>query len=104
MLVIDGMQIVINGTYERQLRQEIMDKIQFLLTCTKGTIPMNREIGIDADILDLPTYLARNKFTISAMELIETFEPRAAVDEISFMESGTAGNLITKVVLTYNGG
>lgn len=103
MLVIDGVQIIINGAHERRIRQEVMEKIRFLLTCTKGTIPMNREIGIDSDILDLPLYMAQNKFTVSAMELIETFEPRAAVDEISFIESGNAGNLIPKVVLIYNG-
>ena len=102
MLVIDGVQIILNGSHERRVRQEIVEKIRFLLTCTKGTIPMNREIGIDSDILDLPLYMAQNKFTVSAMELIETFEPRAA-DEIRFIQSGNAGNLIPKVVLTYNG-
>ena len=103
VLVIDGVQIIINDLYERELRQEIIDKCMFLLTCIKGTIPMNREIGLDPDIVDSPTYIAQNKYTVSAMELIENFEPRASVEEISFTESGVAGNMIPKVVLTYNG-
>jgi len=45
MIKIDGVQIVINSVYERGLRQELLDKAFFLLSCIKGTIPMNRNIG-----------------------------------------------------------
>ena len=103
MLVIDGVQIIINNVYERELREEILEKARFLLTCIKGTIPMNREIGLDPDIISGPAYIAQNLYTISAIELIEEFEPRASVEEVSFITSGGAGNMIPKVVLTYNG-
>jgi hypothetical protein len=103
VLVIDGVQIVLNGDYERELRNEIIERCMFLLTLIKGAIPMNREIGMDPDIIPQPAYIAQQKYTISAMELIEEFEPRAAVEEISFEVSGDAGNMIPKVVLTYNG-
>ncbi len=102
MLVIDGVQIIINNVYERKLREEILDKVIFLLTCIKGTIPMNREIGLDPDIISSPPYIARNLYTISAIELFDKFEPRASVEEISF-ESNGIENIIPKVVLTYNG-
>ena len=71
MLVIDSVRIIINSVYEKELRQEIFDKIMFILTLTKGTIPMNREIGLESDIVDLPMYEAQNKYVVSAMELIE---------------------------------
>ena len=71
MLVIDGVRIIINSAYEKELRKDIFEKIMFILTLTKGTIPMNREIGLDSDILDLPMYEAQNKYVVSAMELIE---------------------------------
>ncbi|SHO50062.1 hypothetical protein [Anaerocolumna xylanovorans] len=103
MIVIDGVQIEINGTYERNLRQEILDKVSFLLSCVKGTIPMNRDIGLDPDIISAPSFQAQNLYTISAIELIEEFETRVAVEEIEFTESGTSGNMIPKVVLVYNG-
>lgn len=103
MLVIDGVQIIINSLYEKELRKEIFDKIMFLLTLIKGTIPMNREIGLDADILDLPMYEAQNKYTVSAIELIEKFETRVTVDEISFTVNEKMGKLIPEVVVTYNG-
>lgn len=103
MLLIDGVQIIINSVYERELREEILDKVTFLLTCIKGTIPMNREIGLDPDIVSSPAYVAQNLYTISAIELIDEFEPRASVEEVSFVASGGAGNMIPKVVLNYNG-
>lgn len=103
MLMIDGVQIIINSVHERGLREDILNKVSFLLSCIKGTIPMNREIGLDPDIISSPAYVAQNLYTISAIELIDEFEPRASVEEVSFVESGGAGNLIPKVVLIYNG-
>lgn len=103
MLVIDGVKIVLNGACEKELRNEILDKCMFLLTLIKGTIPMNREIGLDPDIISQLAYIAQQKYTISAMELIDEFEPRAVVEEVLFEMSGGAGNMIPKVVLTYNG-
>ena len=103
MLVIDGVKIVLNGAYEKELRGEILDKCMFLLTLIKGTIPMNREIGLESEIVDLPMYEAQNRYTVSAMELIEKFETRVTVDEISFEVYEQTGKMIPKVVVTYNG-
>jgi len=103
MIVIDGVQIIINSVYEKKLREEIFNKIKFLLTLIKGTIPMNREIGLESDIVDLPMYEAQNRYTVSAMELIEKFETRVTVDEISFDILENTGKMIPKVVVTYNG-
>ena len=49
-------------------------------------------------------YLVLNSLDkkVQYMELIEEFEPRASVEEVSFIASGGAGNMIPKVVLTYN--
>ena len=103
MIVIDGVQIIINSVYEKKLREEIFNKIKFLLTLIKETIPMNREIGLESDIVDLPMYEAQNRYTVSAMELIEKFETRVTVDEISFDILENTGKMIPKVVVTYNG-
>lgn len=102
MIKIDGVQIVINSVYERGLRQELLDKVFFLLSCIKGTIPMNRNIGLDPNSISQPDTIARNLYTVSAIELIEEFEDRLSVEEVQF-ESGDSGNMIPKVVLSYNG-
>ena len=51
MIEIDGVQIVMNSEVELSLRQEIMEKVSFILSVLKGTIPMNREVGIDPDVI-----------------------------------------------------
>ena len=103
MIEIDGVQIVMNSEVELSLRQEIMEKVTFILSVLKGTGPMNREIGIDPDVVSAPTYQAQNLYTISAIEVIEKFEDRVSVDEVQFETDGSNGNLIPKVVLVYNG-
>lgn len=102
MIKIDDVQIVINSVYERGLRQELLDKVFFLLSCIKGTIPMNRNIGLDPNIISQLDTIARNLYTVSVIELIEEFEDRLSVEEVQF-ESGDSGNMIPKVVLSYNG-
>lgn len=103
MLVIDGVQIVINGVYERELRNDILEKCEFLLTLIKGTIPMNRDIGIDPGIVSQPLYIAQQMYTMSAIEIIEKYETRAIVEEVQFETAQRAGNMIPKVRLIYNG-
>ena len=103
MRVIDGVQIVINGVYERELRNDILEKCEFLLTLIKGTIPMNRDIGIDPGIVSQPLYIAQQMYTMSAIETIEKYETRAIVEEVQFETTAGAGNMIPKVRLIYNG-
>lgn len=102
MIEIEGVQIVMNSEVELSLRQEIMEKVSFILSVLKGTIPMNREVGIDPDVISAPAYQAQNLYTISAIEVVEEFEDRVSVDEVRFEANGN-GNLIPKVVLVYNG-
>lgn len=103
MIVIDGVQIVMNSDAELSIRKEIMEKVTFLLSFLKGTIPMNREIGINPDVVSAPMFQAQNLYTISAIEVIEEFEDRVTVEEVQFETDGSNGNIIPKVVLMYNG-
>lgn len=103
MLVIDGVQIVINGVYERELRNDILEKCEFLLSVFKGTVPMNRDIGIDPNIVSQPLYIAQQMYTMSAIETIEKYETRAIVEEVQFETTAGARNMIPKVRLIYNG-
>ena len=88
MIEIDGVQIVMNSEVELSLRQEIMEKVSFILSVLKGTIPMNREVGIDPDVISAPAYQAQNLYTISAIEVVEEFEDRVSVDEVRFEANG----------------
>lgn len=102
MVAIDDTQIVLNEDCEISLRGEIIEKCMFLLSLVKGTIPMNRDLGLDVDITSCPPHIAQQRYTISAIELIDKYEPRVCVEEVQFQMSDEAGHIIPKVVLTYN--
>lgn len=102
MLAADEAQIILDGAHGASLQEEIAEKCMFLLGLVKGTIPMNRDLGMDSDITSEPPHIAQQKYTISAIELIDEYEPRVCVEEVQFETSGEAGYMIPKVVLTYN--
>ena len=71
----------------------------------KGTVPMNRDIGIDPGycFTDRLYIAATSMYTMSAIETIEKYETRAIVEEVQFETTPGAGNMIPKVRLIYNG-
>lgn len=102
MIAVNDARIILNGDCEISLRDEIIERCMFLLSLVKGTIPMNRDLGMDSDITSEPPYIAQQRYTISAIELIDEYEPRVCVEEVQFETSNEAGYIIPKVVLTYN--
>lgn len=99
---IEGIEIEINSVYERGLREELTSRISFLFSILQGTIPMNRAIGLPERLIDLKSFGLRAQFTVAAIELIETYEPRVSVDSIDFIEDDF-GKSIPKVVIVYHG-
>ena len=69
MIVIDGVKIELNSVQDLELRQEILDKVMFLLSCVKGTISMNRNVGLDPNVISAPTWQVQNLYTISLYAL-----------------------------------
>lgn len=102
MAVVGDAQIAMDGDFESSLRDEIMERCMFLLSLVGGTIPMNRDLGMDPDITSCPPHIAQQRYTISAIELIDEYEPRVCVEEVQFETSGEDGYITPKVVLTYN--
>lgn len=100
---IDGVIIELNSDYECELRKEILEHVGFMLSSFRGTIPMNREIGIDPDTASAISFEARAKYTVGAMEMIDKFEDRATVESVDFVEEEGTGKFIPKVVLRYDG-
>lgn len=63
---------------------EIIRGLQFLCGTAAGTFPMNRDFGIDMDILDHPLPAAKQLLAIEYQEKIERYESRVDVADISF--------------------
>lgn len=75
---------------------EILQNIRTIITTTKYGVPLDRDFGVDADMLDLPINVAQAKLQSEMITAIKKHEPRVEITSISF--TGTDdGVLIPKV-------
>lgn len=81
------------------VNEEVIRNVKVLLTTFSGTVPFDRDFGINPDIMDLPSNEAEGAYMMECMVKIRKYEPRAIVDEIDFMND-TNGRLYPKVVLS----
>ncbi|MFP8919756.1 GPW/gp25 family protein [Megasphaera indica] len=78
---------------------EILQNVRTILATTKGTIPLDREFGIDGSVIDMPTMQAQAYLTNEIFQAIRRYEPRVSIDNITF-DGEITGKLIPKVVIT----
>lgn len=78
---------------------EILQNVRTILATTKGTIPLDREFGIDGSVIDMPTMQAQAYLTNEIFQAIRRYEPRVSIDNITF-DGEISGKLIPKVVIT----
>ena len=78
---------------------EILQNVRTILATTKGTIPLDREFGIDGSVIEMPTMQAQAYLTNEIFQAIRRYEPRVSIDNITF-DGEITGKLIPKVVIT----
>lgn len=83
---------VITGTTSN----EIIQNINNIITTPQGTVPLDRNFGIDISILDEAINLVPGKLTVELVKKIQLYEPRVKVKEVTFT-ADEYGNLIPKV-------
>ena len=75
---------------------EILQNLRTIITTTKYSVPLDRDFGVDADMLDLPINVAQAKLQSEMITAIKKYEPRVEITSISF--TGTEdGVLVPKV-------
>lgn len=77
---------------------EVIQNVRTIITTPAGTVPFDRDLGIDWSLLDLPIREARAKLTVEYIEKIKKYEPQASVQSVSFA-ANEHGQLIPKVVI-----
>lgn len=77
--------------------EEIIQNVRTLLTTHKGSVPMDRALGISADIVDLPIGAAQVKLSAEIVGAVNQYEPRAHVQQILYEGSEQNGILRVKV-------
>jgi phage baseplate assembly protein W len=96
---INDVQLELDVNFSAQNQEEILRNIQVILTTPVGTVPFDREFGVDPDIVDLPVERAKNQYTIECIQKIKKYEPRANVKEVRFENDAMNSVLKPKVVI-----
>jgi len=76
---------------------EIYQNVQTILVTALGSVPLDRQLGINTDMLDSPTPAAKAKLTAEIIAAIHKDEPRVQVTRVTYTGDGQEGKLVPKV-------
>lgn len=99
---VGDVNIELNSPADLALRSQLIENAKTILTTLRGTVPLNRAMGLIAkETIGQSIPVSQGAYSVQAVEQIETYEPRLKVTGISFCMEDQ--KIIPKVVLTYNG-
>lgn len=78
--------------------EDIISCLQTLYSTPKGSVPCDRDFGIDMSLQDLPINLSKAKLVAEITQATKKYEPRIQVDRVLF-DIREDGELIMKVVV-----
>lgn len=81
--------------------EEITRNINIIIATPKGFCPLNRDLGLDAVFLDMPTNKAKAAMRSEIVEQIEKYEPRAKVKSITFEADALDGVIKPRITLEF---
>lgn len=90
MIKLDN--VTITGTENN----EIIENLNTIITTPQGTVPLDRNFGLDMSILDEPINLVAGKLTVELIRKAQLYEPRVKIREVIFSLDEN-NNLIPKV-------
>lgn len=82
--------------------KEILQNVKTILTTIKGSVPLDRDFGIDGSYVDKPMPVARARLSSEIMKAVQKYEPRVTITSISF-SGNQDGILVPKVEVRING-
>jgi phage baseplate assembly protein W len=88
--------INLNGTTVTGAPSDISETIKNIITTPKGTVALDRNFGVNSNILDQPVNLIEGLLVVEIIRQIKLYEPRVSVIEVTFSMDEN-NNLIPKV-------
>lgn len=76
---------------------EVIQNVRTIITTIQGTVPLDRDFGIDVDVIDKPINVVRPLLVKEIKEKLEKYEPRAKLVSINWDGDGMEGKLIPTV-------
>lgn len=96
MINLNSVQLIV---FEKSAKaEEILQNVNVILTTPEGSVPYDRNFGMDVELVDMPINEAKSLYVVEAITKVRKYEPRAVVDRVDF-EGDAEGELIPKVVL-----
>ena len=80
---------------------EILQNLRTIITTTKYSVPLDRDFGFNAEMLDKPMNAAQAQLQSEIIMAIKLYEPHVTVTGISFTGTDN-GQLIPKVQVMIN--
>ena len=81
--------------------EEIIQNVRTICTTPKYSVPMDREFGLEADMVDRPTPKAMAAIQAEIIQAIRKYEPRCKVKKI-FFDGDKDGKLTVRVRIVVN--
>lgn len=65
-------------------KAEIIQNVRTIVTTAKGSVPLDRDFGIDTSIIDLPINKVKSLLITNIMQAVAKYESRAKVTRVDF--------------------
>lgn len=79
--------------------EEIVQNVKTLLSTRRGSVPLDRALGVDMRAVDAPMQRAAAAFRVEIVEALRRFEPRCRVVRVDIDGEADTGALMPKVVV-----
>lgn len=89
----------LEATFADERMAELDRQLALLLSTVAGSMPLERELGLHIDFVDMPIGTVKSLYTAEVTRKVAQFIPWVRVQEISWTQS-EAGKLTPKVVIT----
>ena len=86
-------------TFAGAYMAELDRQLALLLSTREGTMPLDREFGLNMDFVYMPPEVAKSLYTPEVTEKVAKFIPTVRVQAVKWRHGGH-GYLIAKVVIT----
>lgn len=82
--------------------EEILQNVAVLITTVRGSVVLDRNLGIDTSFIDEPSPRGMMQASIFLLEAIQEYEPRVQVESVDFVPNtndALDGRLTPRVVV-----
>lgn len=82
--------------------EEIIQNVRAILSTIKGSVPLDRDFGVDASYLDKPINVAKAMLSSEIIKAARAYEPRVTITAVDFT-ANLDGTLKPKIEVSING-